>query len=119
MTGDANFQAMNMRVRDMKFIGTNTLLAATDEGLFRSTNGGTNWTEVQAGEHMEIEIKPNDPTILYTVKLTGSKTEFYKSTDTGLTWTLKPIGWPSPTGGDEQKRCEISVSAADPNVIWE
>lgn len=118
MTGDVNFQSMNIRVRDLKFIGTNTLLAATNSGLFRSTDSGASWTEVQAGEHMEIEIKPNDVTVLYTVKLSGTKTEFYKSTDTGLTWTLKPIGWPTPAGGDEQKRCEISVSAADPNLIY-
>jgi PKD repeat protein len=118
MTGDANFQSMNMRTRDLRFIGTNTLLAATSSGLFRSADGGANWTEVHAGEHMEIEIKPNDPTVLYTVKLTGVKTEFYKSEDTGLTWVLKPNGWPSPANGDEQKRCEISVSAADPNVVY-
>lgn len=118
LTGDASFQSLNMRVRDLKFIGTNTLLAATDEGLFRSTNGGQDWTEVHAGEHMEIEIKPNDPTVLYTVKLTGTETEFYKSEDTGLTWTLKPIGWPAPGLNDEQKRCEISVTAADPNLIY-
>ncbi|MDG1334306.1 MAG: T9SS type A sorting domain-containing protein [Crocinitomicaceae bacterium] len=118
MTGDAGFQSMNMRVRDLKFIGINTLLAATSNGLYRSVDGGANWTEVHAGEHMEIEIKPNDPTILYTVKLVGDKTEFYKSEDTGLTWTLKPNGWPSPANGDEQKRCEISVSAANPNLVY-
>lgn len=118
MTGNAAFQAANYKVRDLKFIGVNTLLAATSGGLFRSTDGGLNWTNVHAGEHMEIEIKPDDPTILYTVKLIGSKTEFYKSTDTGLTWVLKPTGWPNPAAGDEQKRCEISVTSADPNLIY-
>jgi len=118
MTGDASFQSMSFRTRDLKFIGTNTLLAATSSGLFRSTNGGANWSEVHTGEHMEIEIKPNDPTVLYSVKLTGDKTEFYKSEDSGLTWTLKPNGWPSPASNDEQKRCEISVSAANPNLVY-
>lgn len=118
MTGDASFQSMNMRTRDLKFIGINTLLAATSSGLFRSTDGGANWSNVHAGEHMEIEIKPNDPTVLYSVKLTGTKTEFYKSEDTGLTWVLKPNGWPSPATNDEQKRCEIAVSAADPNIVY-
>lgn len=117
-TGDATFQLQNNFVRDLKFIGPNTLLAATDAGLLRTTDGGLNWTIVQAGEHMEIEIKPDDPTILFTVKETGNQTEFYKSIDNGLTWVLKPIGWPDPAVGDEQKRCEISVTTADPNLIY-
>lgn len=118
MTGDASFQSMNSFVRQLQFIAPNTLLAATNSGLFRSTNGGGDWTNVHAGEHMEIELKPNDATTIYTVKLTGDKTEFYKSTDAGITWVLKPTGWPNPSAGDEQKRCEISVTAADPDVVY-
>lgn len=118
MTGDANFQSTNIRTRDLRFIGSNTLLAATSSGLYRSTDSGANWIVVNAGEHMEIEIKPDNAAILYAVKLSGAKTEFYKSTDTGLTWTLKTIGWPNPAVSDEQKRCEISVTAASPNLIY-
>lgn len=118
MTGDANFQSMNTWTRDLRFIGTNTLLAATDDGLFRSSDAGATWTNVHAGEHMEIERQPGSTTVLYTVKLSGNKTEFYKSTDNGFTWVLKPTGWPNPAAGDEQKRCEISVSAADPSLIY-
>ena len=117
LTGDAAFQAQNSYVRDLKFIGANTILAATDDGLFRSTNAGANWTTVQSGEHMEIEIKPDNPNILYTVRLISNKTEFYKSTDNGLTWTIKTNGWPSPASSNDQRRCEISISAADPNLI--
>jgi PKD repeat protein len=117
-TGDIPFQATSRFVRDLKIVGVNTLLAATNGGLFRSTDAGLNWVNVHVGEHMEIEIKPNDPNTLYSVKLTGDKTEFYKSLDNGLTWVVKPIGWPDPAVGDEQKRTEISVSAADPNRIY-
>lgn len=118
IVGDPAFIATDKWFRDLKVLGTNTLLAATEEGLFRSIDGGMNWTSVQAGEHMEIEIHPTNPNILYTIKLSGTKTEFYKSTDNGLTWTIKTNGWPVPAAGDEQKRTEMSVSAADPNVIY-
>ncbi|MCH2224909.1 MAG: PKD domain-containing protein, partial [Crocinitomicaceae bacterium] len=117
MTGDASFQSQNSFVRDLRFIGSNTLLAATDDGLFRSSDAGLNWNNVHPGEHMEIELKPDDSNIIYTVRLSGNKTEFYKSTDNGATWTIKTNGWPSPPSGDQQRRCEISVSAADPNLI--
>lgn len=118
MTGDASFQGNNYFVRDLKIIGTNTLLAATSGSLFRSSDGGSTWADVHFGEHMEIEINPADPNILYSIKLIANRTEFYKSTDNGLTWTNKPNGWPSPFSPDEQKRCEISVTAANPDLVY-
>ena len=116
--GDANFISTDKWFRDVKFIGANTLLAATEEGLFRSTDGGLNWTTVNSGEHMEIEIHPTNPNVLYTIKLNSNQTEFYKSTDNGLTWTIKTNGWPVPAAGDEQKRTEIGVSAIDPGLVY-
>lgn len=116
--GDATFQSSDKWFRDLKFIGSNTLLAATEEGLFRSTDGGANWTLVHSGEHMEIELNPSSSDTLYSVKLANTRTEFYKSTDNGLTWTIKTNGWPSPSGSNEQKRTEISVSAADPTIVF-
>ena len=117
-TGSLSFQSTSYFCRDLKFIGANTLLAATNMGLFRSNNGGLDWVSVQGGEHMEIEIQPGNASTLYTVRLSANKTQFYKSLDNGLTWTLKPSGWPNPLAGDEQKRCEISVSNADPNIVY-
>lgn len=118
LTGSVSFQLDDKWVRDLKWIGPNTLLAATDLGLFRTTDNGDNWVSVQAGEHMEIEIYPTNLSILYTVKLNGSKTEFYKSTDNGLTWEIKTSGWPLPANGDEQKRTEIAVTPANPDLIY-
>ncbi|MDX2359300.1 MAG: T9SS type A sorting domain-containing protein [Crocinitomicaceae bacterium] len=117
-TGSVSFQSTDKWFRDVKIIGNNTLLAATDEGLFRSDDAGVTWTNVHAGNHMEIEINPADPTIIYTIKLSGSSTEFYKSIDSGLTWVQKINGWPVPFPGDEQKRTEIAVSAANSDLVY-
>lgn len=118
MTGSTSFQSQNFWTRDLKYIGVNTLLAATSNGLLRSPDGGQNWNVVQAGEHMEIEIHPTNSSILYAVRLNGNATQFYKSTDNGLTWTLKTNGWPSPTAGTDQRRVEISVSAVNPDGVY-
>ncbi len=117
-TGSLSFQNSAKWIREIKTIGSNILLAATNDGLFRTTDAGVNWTSVHSGEHMEIEINPSDISILYTVKLSGNKTEFYKSIDNGLTWVLKTTGWPNPVSTDEQKRTEISVSLANPNLVY-
>lgn len=118
MTGDTSFQNQNKWTRDLKIIGTNTLLAATNQGLFRSTDGAQTWQNIQAGEFMEIEIHPTNPLILYTVKLSGNKTQFLKSSDGGLTWVYQTTGWPNPTSSNEQKRVEISVTPANPNAVY-
>ncbi|MBI1836598.1 MAG: T9SS type A sorting domain-containing protein [Flavobacteriia bacterium] len=117
-TGNIAFQNASKWIRDLKIIGVNTLLAATNSGLFRSIDGGVNWTSVHVGEHMEIELNPSDYQVIYTVKLSGTKTEFYKSLDNGQTWTLKTNGWPLPVSGSEQKRTEIGVSDANPNIVY-
>lgn len=117
-TGDLAFQGVNRWVRDLKYIGGNTLLAATNTGLYRSTDNGTTWAIVHTGEHMEIELNPANSQIIYTVSLDGNATEFYKSLDNGLTWVQKIAGWPLPANGDEQRRTEIAVSAANPDVVY-
>lgn len=119
-TGDAAFQSLSLWTRDLKVVpgSPSTLLAATNGGLFRSVDAGTNWTLIQSGEFMEIEFKPGDPTTVYTVKLNGTATEFYRSTNTGVSFTQIISGWPAPVAGDENKRCEISVTAANPDHIY-
>lgn len=108
LTGDASFQGNDYFVRDLKFIGNNTLLAATSGGLFKSIDSGLSWISVNGGEHMEIEVNPSNPNILYSVKLDNNSTLFYKSLDNGNTWVPKLNGWPAPISPDEQKRCEIA-----------
>ena len=118
-TGDDNFQALTFWTRDMRYLpGTiNSVLAATNEGLFRSDDGGETWSQLMTGEYMEIEFHPTDNNVVYTVKLDGNHTNFYKSIDGGNTFAETGIGWPAPVDG-EQKRCEISVSAAEPDNVY-
>jgi photosystem II stability/assembly factor-like uncharacterized protein len=119
MTGDAAFQALNFWCRDLKFIpGTSSLIAATNQGLKRTDDAGLSWTNIVIGEYMEIEFHPTNPDIVYTVRLSTGYTTLRKSTDGGLSFSSAGDGWPEPGVGDDQQRCEISVSAAAPDNVY-
>ena len=59
---------------------TNIVFACANNGIFRSVNAGTNWTQVHTGSKEDIEFKPNDVNIMYA---TGN--DVYRSVDNGVT----------------------------------
>lgn len=87
----------------------NIVFAAASNGIWRSTNGGTNWTQVHNGSKEDIEFKPDDLNIMY-----ASGNDVYRSIDNGITWT--PVG--VPQGITNSGRTLISVSAANPNIVY-
>ncbi len=119
-TGDATFQSTAHFCRDLIMApnNSNKLLAATDQGLFRTTDAGLTWTLVQSGVWQEVEWNTADSTIVYAIYQVGNKTAFYKSTDGGLTFSIRTNGWPVPAASDENKRTEIAVTPAAPSIIY-
>jgi photosystem II stability/assembly factor-like uncharacterized protein len=72
----------------------NTILVGTGEGaynngsgLYRTTNGGTTYTNIaitgNPGSYFKIRFEPGSTTKVHAATSTG----YYKSTDAGLTWT--------------------------------
>lgn len=126
MCGLAAFQNVDRWYRDLRLIpgasGALTLMAATNYGMWRSTNGGDDMIYIAAGEFMELEVHPLHPDTLYTVQLTNNATAFRKSIDGGQTFLTAGSsggnGWPSTPSGDYvQRRCEIAVSPAAPDRV--
>jgi hypothetical protein len=87
------------------------LWCATNSGIFRSTNAGASWTNVQAGNFSQgnIRLKPGDPSTVYAV----SRDKFYKSTDTGNTFTHIASNLPATSG-----RLVMDVTPANPEFIY-
>ena len=122
LCGNASFQSVDRWYRDLVFKPAvngeePVLFAATNNGLFRSDDGGTTMTQVASGEHMELEFHPLNPDICYTVQQLNQTTTFKRSTDGGMSFQTVTEGWPSAETGDDQRRCEIAVTPADPDRV--
>lgn len=97
------------------------VMAATDKGLFRSTNGGTSWTPIYTQASYDIKENAANNSIIYLLKNNPSLIicEFYRSNDSGATWTLQSNGWYASTdparsvGGGR-----LAVTPADPNRVY-
>jgi PKD repeat protein len=86
------------------------LLAATNSGIFVTTDAGETWTLAQNGNFYDLEFKPDDPQIVY-----GTANQFFRSEDGGFTWSQIETGMP-PFNGIQ--RMEIAVTPADPERVY-
>lgn len=84
--------------------------ATTSLGLFKTTDGGQNWSRIRVGIYKDMEFKPNDPNTIYIV----STSTVAKSTNGGTTFVI--LNGFSP--GVSLNRLEVAVTAADPDYIY-
>jgi PKD repeat protein len=91
---------------------TQVIVAATSAGIFRTTNGGTSWTQITGANHnfKDMEQKPGDFNTLY-----AAGTRLFRSTDGGATWTQITAGLPA---SNTVSRLAIGVTAADPAYVY-
>lgn len=118
--GDAAFQTDSHDFQDivMSPSNPNILYLTSNFGFYRTTDGGANWSQIMSGDFQEIELNPANESMIYTIKVVNSSTEFYKSVNGGLSFTVQTNGWPSPGANAEQRRVEIAVTPADPTRIY-
>ncbi|MCB0819873.1 MAG: T9SS type A sorting domain-containing protein [Bacteroidetes bacterium] len=126
IAGDQSFQNLNIKIWQFHFNPQNPaiIFAATDLGLYRSIDNGINWTQIFSGECMSVELKPNDPTTVYALRYNSVTqiADFYKSTDNGLTFSIRPNGWftvPAEDAGKITNRGgRIAITEANPNRVY-
>ncbi|BFO67490.1 LamG-like jellyroll fold domain-containing protein [Chryseobacterium sp. KCF3-3] len=82
-------------------------------GLWRSIDGGTDWTLVDSGfsdsKYLDIDICQANPQVVYAL----SDSQLIKSTDGGLNWVATSMSKPTYTG----TAYEFAVSPTDPNIV--
>jgi len=116
VNGGVSFSAANTNIGNAMAVeilmdptNTSNLVAATTNGIWKTTNAAANWASKQTGAFKDMKAKPGSKTTLYAV----TATQFYYSTDFGNTWTNTSIT--VPTGNDGLR---IAVSKADTNVVY-
>ncbi len=100
-----------------------------DRGLYKSTDGGKTWkaamTVSENTGFVDVALDPSNPDIVYAAAYQrrrhvftlidgGPESALYKSIDAGATWNKLKSGLPTVDMG----RMGISVSPADPNVVY-
>ncbi|MDI6804899.1 MAG: SdrD B-like domain-containing protein [Bacteroidota bacterium] len=88
-----------------------------NQGVWRSTDGGTNWTRtLNVTRAFDVIIHPTGQDTVYaSVGNAASSSGFYKSTDAGLTWVQQNSGLVSASS---IRRMHISQSQNSPSTIY-
>jgi hypothetical protein len=87
---------------------TQVLLAATNTGIYRTSNGGVSWSQVSTSNCYDLEFKPGDPNTVY-----AGGTSLRVSTNNGVSFTQITSGITSSAG-----RMAIAVTPHDVNYVY-
>lgn len=100
-----------------------------ERGLYKTTDGGLNWTEVlflsDSTGVIDFLMNPQNPDILYAAGwdrirnniesiTSGDGARVYKSLDGGLNWNLLAGGLPNAI----HSRLGLTMSGSDPDVVF-
>ncbi|MFA6481054.1 MAG: T9SS type A sorting domain-containing protein [Bacteroidales bacterium] len=88
------------------------VLAAGVGGIYKSVDGGQNWVRTSPDQtyFQDIKFRPGSSRIAYATSNAG----FYRTEDSGDTWTLVPFSSGYPSGG----RLVIGVTPASDNLVF-
>tara|TARA_B100001758_G_scaffold229413_1_gene224308 strand:- start:502 stop:3015 length:2514 start_codon:yes stop_codon:yes gene_type:complete len=93
---------------------TDSLYAVTNSNILISTNAGDTWQIVGSlGRWRDIELKPNNPNIIYAAKQSSGSSSIYRSVDGGSNWNVVDNGM---TGS--RYRPLLAVTLENPEVVY-
>jgi len=89
------------------------VVAANHVGIYRSTNGGTSWTQAIPSDSGYTDIAITSTGVKYAVTRTGGGIRVWRSPD-GVTWTdIRPASFPTAAG-----RIIIGLAPSNPLVAY-
>lgn len=96
---------------------SNTVYAATSEGIYKTIDGGSSWNQVFTGQMvMDLEIDRVDTNIIYAGvgNLSSSTQGVYQTTNSGANWTELTNGLPGTNTG----RVTLTSYAGNHNTVF-
>jgi photosystem II stability/assembly factor-like uncharacterized protein len=96
-------------------IDNNVIVAATNNGVYKSYNKGQNWVRTSpAIDFKDVVYHPEDTNFVYAATGGNSGGSFYRSINGGNTWTLVSAGFSSAS----KRRMAIAVTKAQPDIVY-
>lgn len=98
-------------------LGSTTVLAATDFGLFRSTDSGRSWILELPGIATDLVMDPTDPAVLYAAFYSRpgiGSWGIHKSTDGGRSWQQASAG----LRDTDIRRINLAIAPSSPDILY-
>ncbi|MGQ0647856.1 MAG: WD40/YVTN/BNR-like repeat-containing protein [Gemmatimonadaceae bacterium] len=126
--GGVRIHPVNPQIAFVAAIG-NPFKPNVDRGVFRTTDGGRNWSKVlfvsDSTGAVDVEFMPGNPSVIYasmwraerkpwTIISGAREGGIYKSSDGGTTWKKLGGGLPNALFG----KSNLAVTPASPNSVW-
>jgi photosystem II stability/assembly factor-like uncharacterized protein len=92
---------------------TNVIIVGGTNGIWRSTNGGTNFTQVATASIRELCFNPTKSATVFAASKSGAV--LLRSYDAGVTWTQMTTGLPASAIAN---RFSMDISPVDTNYIY-
>jgi photosystem II stability/assembly factor-like uncharacterized protein len=96
---------------EMDPLNNQILYAATTNGLYKTSNAGTNWSVVRSGDYSDIEFEPGTSNIYVAHYDYWGTSEVYRSTDGGTTWNALT------SFGLNYNKLKLAVTPAAPAML--
>lgn len=108
-TGGAKISRVVVKASTAGSTTATTVFAASNFGLYQSTNSGDTWTQLLSGTVTDLVIDPSDDDVMYAGAFGG----IFKSMDGGTTWSQLAGGL--PTGMD---RVNLAIAASATQTVY-